>query len=405
MRVVIFCHSLRSDWNHGNAHFLRGVTRELQQRGHDVRVFEPFGGWSATNLEHEAGRAALDGYRQAYPTLDAYLYDPLAFDVDAALDQASLVLVHEWTGTDVVRRLGEHRRRSGRYTLLFHDTHHRSVSKPEELAALDLSGYDGVLAFGAVIGERYRAAGWSDRVWTWHEAADVDVFRPHPEIAPERDLVWIGNWGDDERTAELSEFLITPAQRLALTGSVFGVRYPQSARDAVTRSGLEFRGWTPNHAVPEVFARHRVTVHVPRGPYTRMLPGIPTIRVFEALACGIPLVSAPWTDTERLFTPGEDFMVARTGEEMAAQLRTLLADRPMAAAVAARGRETVLRRHTCAHRVDELLGIVRSLSMPAEESGATPAVARDGTTPVSAPHEGHPTIMNDRSTAGHCEVA
>jgi spore maturation protein CgeB len=43
-----------------------------------------------------------------------------------------------------------------------------------------------------------------------------------------------------------------------------------------------------------------------------MLPGIPTIRVFEALACGIPLVSAPWDDSEHLFRPGEDFLVAAT---------------------------------------------------------------------------------------------
>ena len=56
--------------------------------------------------------------------------------------------------------------------------------------------------------------------------------------------------------------------------------------------------------MPEVFARFRVTVHVPRRPYVEALPGIPTIRVFEALACGIPLVCAPWDDAEGLFTPG-----------------------------------------------------------------------------------------------------
>ena len=55
--------------------------------------------------------------------------------------------------------------------------------------------------------------------------------------------------------------------------------------------------------------RHRVTVHVPRRPYAQALPGIPTIRVFEALACGIPLVSAPWDDVEGLFRPGEDFLI------------------------------------------------------------------------------------------------
>ena len=59
-----------------------------------------------------------------------------------------------------------------------------------------------------------------------------------------------------------------------------------------------------------------MTVHVPRRPYATALPGVPTIRIFEALACGIPLVSAPWSDCENLFTPGEDFLFASNGKEM-----------------------------------------------------------------------------------------
>jgi spore maturation protein CgeB len=100
-----------------------------------------------------------------------------------------------------------------------------------------------------------------------------------------------------------------------------------------------------------------VTVHVPRRPYVTTLPGIPTIRVFEALACGIPLVSAPWQDEEQLFRSG-DFLLASDGEEMTRQLQILLNDKPFADAVAAQGLETIRKRHTCAHRVDELLAIV-----------------------------------------------
>ena len=95
----------------------------------------------------------------------------------------------------------------------------------------------------------------------------------------------------------------------------------------------------------------------PRAPYVRALPGIPTIRVFEALACGIPLVCAPWDDCEGLFTPGADYLVARTGAQMRDHLTTLLCDRSAAAAMAARGPNTVIARHTCTRRVDELLGI------------------------------------------------
>ena len=55
MRVVLFVHSLVSDWNHGNAHFLRGVVAELDARGHDVRVLEPHDGWSRANLVADHG--------------------------------------------------------------------------------------------------------------------------------------------------------------------------------------------------------------------------------------------------------------------------------------------------------------------------------------------------------------
>src|SRR5206468_2021985 len=93
------------------------------------------------------------------------------------------------------------------------------------------------------------------------------------------------------------------------------------------------------------------------------LPGIPTIRPFEALACGIPLVCAPWDDREQLFTAGADYLVARSGEEMVSHLRTLRAEPARAAVLAAHGRATILARHTCAHRVDELLAIAAELGI------------------------------------------
>jgi spore maturation protein CgeB len=111
-----------------------------------------------------------------------------------------------------------------------------------------------------------------------------------------------------------------------------------------------------------VFARHRLTVHVPRRPYVEKLPGIPTIRVFEALACGIPLVSAAWDDAEGLFEPGDDFLVARNAEEMASQLERVLADDDLARQLSEHGLRTIRARHTCAHRVDELLAIAAEVA-------------------------------------------
>jgi spore maturation protein CgeB len=355
VRVAYFTHSLASCWNHGNAHFLRGVITELEERGHEVVVHEPRSSWSKANLVHDHGEAPLASFREAFPTLRTHLYDYENVDPDELLDGVDLGIVHEWTEPWLVGALGRVRARSRRLRLLFHDTHHRIVTAPHELQRYDLSSYDGVLAYGQVIAELYAHQGYE--AWTWHEAADTRVFSPLPAIEQRGDLVWVGNWGDGERTAELHEFLLRPARKLRLRGSVFGVRYPPEAARAVEKSGLTYRGWVANHRVPEIFAEHRMTVHVPRRPYRERLPGIPTIRPFEALACGIPLVTAPWDDVEGLFTPGRDFLVARDGKEMVALLRELRADDGLARALAEHGLRTIRSRHTCGHRVDELLAI------------------------------------------------
>lgn len=362
MKIVLFVHSLLSDWNHGNAHFLRGIATELLARGHDVRVYEPRGGWSLSHLLEERGEAAFLGFRGTYPWLESTQYDPASLDVAQALDGADLCLVHEWNEPALVARLGAYRRKNPRLRLLFHDTHHRSVTAPQQMAAYDLRDYDGVLAFGAVVRDLYLDRGWARRAWTWHEAADVRVFHPILGLAKQGDLVWVGNWGDEERTTELHELLIGPVAELGLRARVHGVRYPDEGKAALAKAGIEYGGFVPNYEVPGVFARFAATVHIPRRPYARALPGIPTIRPFEALACGIPLVSAPWEDSEGLFTAGADYLVARDGREMARFLRALLADPDMAAELAAHGRRTVLDRHTCSHRVDELLDIVAEIA-------------------------------------------
>ncbi|MDQ2669894.1 MAG: glycosyltransferase, partial [Gemmatimonadota bacterium] len=160
-----------------------------------------------------------------------------------------------------------------------------------------------------------------------------------------------------------------------LRARIHGVRYPEDARALLAEAGIEYAGWLPNYRAPEVFARYAATVHVPRRPYVERLPGIPTIRVFEALACGIPLVSAPWDDAEGLFTPGADFLVARSGGEMREQLRALLDDPAMARRTADHGRRTILARHTCAHRVDELLAIYWEMTAIGAPTAGTSARA------------------------------
>lgn len=358
MRIVYFTHSLVSCWNHGNAHFLRGVLRELAALGHDVRSLEAAAGWSRRNLAAEAGGArAIARFGGVFPDLHPTEYDAAAFDADAAVDGADLVIVHEWNDPALVARLGAIRAGGARFLLLFHDTHHRAVSEPAQMQAFDLSGYDGVLAFGATLAEVYRGWGWGNRAFVWHEAADTRLFHP-PQADTARDgLVWIGNWGDGERSGELQEFLLRPASDCGLPLDVYGVRYPSEARATLAGYGARYHGWLPNAAAPDVFARHFATVHVPRRFYVDALPGIPTIRVFEALACGIPLLSAPWSDSEGLFRPGQDFLLARDGKEMARRIRAILHDPALRESLVSNGLETIRARHTCAHRAGELLAI------------------------------------------------
>ena len=361
MKIVLFYHSLVSDWNHGNAHFLRGVATELIKSGHEVSVYEPRDAWSVANLIAEQGTAPIQEFHARYPLLRSQAYDLATLDLDRVLQGADLVVIHEWSDHVLVRRVGEHRARAGGYRLFFHDTHHRAVTAPQEMAGYDLSNYDGVLAYGNVLRDLYLERGWTQRAWTWHEAADTNVFHPLPPGPDEGDLVWIGNWGDGERAAELREFLIEPIAALGLRAQVFGVRYPKAARALLSDANIRYGGWIANYRAPEVFARYKVTVHVPRRPYIEALPGIPTIRPFEALACGIPLVSSPWDDVENLFTPGRDFLVARDGTEMRTHLRAVLSDPALSQEMAAHGLQTILARHTCAHRAAELLKIHETL--------------------------------------------
>ena len=367
MRFVYFAHSIVSDWNNGNAHFQRGILRELVHAGHEVRAYEPRDGWSRANLVGEQGEAPIARFSACFPELHPIEYAPSALDLDEALDGADVVLVHEWNDPALVAAIGQKRIREGRFKLFFHDTHHRAATDPRSMSAYELDGYDGVLAFGEAVREIYVARGWSRRAWTWHEAADTRLFRPIATDERWGDLVWIGNWGDEERSQELREFLLEPVEALRLRAQVRGVRFPAEGLAALSQAGARFGGWIANADVPELFARFALTVHVPRRPYREALPGIPTIRVFEALACGIPLISAPWEDSERLFR-AEDYLMARDGAAMQRMIRDLLCDRHLAARLAKNGLETVRRRHSCAHRVQELIGICAAIDEPARSA-------------------------------------
>ena len=364
LRIAYFAHTLRSDWNNGNAHFLRGLLRALRAMGHDVTAFEPEVEWSVYNLRQEArGPQSLDQFMEIYSDLDVQTYGTGEFD---ALDMwrqrlrgVQVVILHEWNPPALAPLLLRVRTEL-HYKLLFHDTHHRASSSPRSFAELRLQEFDGIVAFGEALRRIYLDHFHVRRVWTLHEAADTTVFRPMPGRAQEQDVVWIGNWGDGERAEEIREYLVWPASRLDAKVKVYGVRYPQDGLDALDGAGICYGGYLPNLDAPAVYARSALTLHIPRQQYTAVMKGIPTIRVFEALACGIPLLSAPWEDSEALFRPG-DFCFVDNGVAMQREIEQLLHDPAAMRAQAARGLETVLARHTCGHRAQELTDIFTEL--------------------------------------------
>jgi spore maturation protein CgeB len=366
LSLRFFAHSWISDWNHGNAHFLRGLASELANRGHEVRCYEERDGWSMRNLAEEgtdiAARALVE-FRRAFPVLDVRSYTSesgLQELLARELRGSDVVVVHEWNPPEVVATILSLKAKLG-FRALFHDTHHRAYTNPRAVLRLPLAEFDGVLAFGDAIRKIYSDAFGVKRVWTFHEAADTAHFYPR-EAFKDTDVVWIGNWGDEERTRELEEFLITPASVLRdYRFAVHGVRYPDNALGQLADSGIEFRGYLPNLRAPEMYARSRISLHVPRRFYSNGLSGVPTIRVFEALAAGSPLVCAPWKDSEGLFRPGQDFVCVPDRSAMISELKYLLRDDAAREQLAATGLETIRARHTCAHRAQQLEDICHQL--------------------------------------------
>ncbi len=369
LSIAFFVHAIRSDWNNGNAHFLRGLARAMgtyaplaaeqpgiASQGHTVTLFEPETNWSTENLHTEdRGRAALDQFARVYPDLDVRTYplDPVA--LRACLADHDIVIVHEWNEPELIDLVLKLRDELG-FRALFHDTHHRASSSPAQLARLQVTRFDGVIAFGEALRTIYLHHFKVERAWTLHEAADTTVFFPRAAV-PQHDVLWIGNWGDDERSREIREYLTEPACQLPTRSfCIYGVRYPAHALQTLDAAGVAYGGYLPNLDAPAAYASAHATVHIPRQQYTKAMAGIPTIRVFEALASAIPLVSAPWQDVECLFAPG-DFLSAHSRQEMIEALEFLLGNPQAAAEQAAQGLTTLLGRHTCAHRAQELTNI------------------------------------------------
>ena len=150
LRIAYFAHSLRSDWNNGNAHFLRGLIRALGRMGHTVTCFEPRTGWSIDNLRTEPdGEKSLEQFVQLYSDLDLQAYDPHAPEElwRDRLRGTDIVILHEWNPPALAKRC-----------FICVTTSVTSCSSTTRIIAprprqnrferFGLDSFDGVLAFG-----------------------------------------------------------------------------------------------------------------------------------------------------------------------------------------------------------------------------------------------------------------
>ncbi len=362
LRLRFFAHSWRSDWNHGNAHFLRGLADELRHRGHEVRCYEEQDAWSFVNLlGEETAPHSLRQFRSMFPELDVRTYSsPSEEFLATELRDADVVVIHEWNAPQLVESVLSMKQRYG-FSILFHDTHHRSYTSPAEIARFRIPEFDGVLAFGEGIRRIYREVFNAARAWTFHEAADTAHFHPR-NVRPGSEVNWIGNWGDGERTRELQEYLIEPIAALRLQrAAVYGVRYSSLAKQQLQQAGITYRGYLPNLQAPHVYSCCALTLHIPRRCYSNGLSGIPTIRMFEAFACGVPLICSPWTDVEGLFRPNEDFITVANGDGMKAEISRLLRDDRARQQLSMNALNTIRQRHTCEIRASQFEDICEEL--------------------------------------------
>ncbi|HEV7298544.1 MAG TPA: glycosyltransferase [Tepidisphaeraceae bacterium] len=343
LRIVIIGLTITSSWGNGHATTYRGLVRELVRRGHDVVFLEHDKPWYASNRDlpnPPYGQTCL------YDSIDT-LKDQFESDVR----NADLVIVGSYVPEGVT--VGEWVTRTARGTTAFYD-----IDTPVTLAKLargDLEylspelirKYRMYLSFtGGPTLTRLEQQFGSPRALPLYCSVDPALY--HPEERPRRwDLGYLGTYSTD-RQPPLDRLLLQPAREWEQGRFVVaGPQYPQDV-DWTNVDRIE-------HLPP---AEHRAfyneqafTLNITRADM--IAAGYsPSVRLFEAAACGVPIISDVWDGIETLFTPDEEILLARSTADVLRYLRqTSDADRRQ---IGERARQKVLSAHTAAHRAAEL---------------------------------------------------
>lgn len=355
MRLVVFGLSISSSWGNGHASLWRGLVAALLERGHRVTFFERDTPYYAQNRDlwelPERGELVL--FRdfaevraraaRALAECDAGMvtsYCPDALAATRLLEDAAGIIrcFYDLDTPVTLSRLGEGVEYLG----------------PDGLRPFDLTlSYTGGPALAALC-ERLGAR----RVAPLYGWVDPRSYRP---TAPRRDvsglLTYLGTYAADRQEA-LERLFVAPARALPRERFIIGgAQYPQ---DFPWADNIWFLRHVPPPDHPGFYASGRLTLNVTRRAMAEM-GWCPSGRLFEAAACGVPILSDRWPGLESFFTPGEEILIASTTEEALAVLAT-----PSDAlrAIAARARERTLAQHTAANRAAQLVAALDAAHAP-----------------------------------------
>lgn len=350
MKLVIFGLSVSSSWGNGHATLWRGLIKALASLGHSVVFFErdvPYYG-AYRDLRHlQGGRLVL------YPDWPSVLGVARAELADA---EVALVTSYCPDGVLASAEVAD----APVALRVFYD-----LDTPVTLARLRAGGtvpyigprgladFDLVLSYtgGAALTALRDLLG-ARRVAPLYGSVDPDVhYRVSPVDRYRADLSYLGTYADDRQQA-LVRLFVQPARRApARRFLIGGAQYPPEFPWA---DNIYFVRHLPPAEHPEFYSSSRLTLNVTRAPMADM-GYCPSGRLFEAAACGVPIVTDGWEGLDTFFVPGSEILVAADGADM---LRALELDDAELGRLACAARDRVLADHTAARRAGQLLALL-----------------------------------------------
>lgn len=362
MRFVIFGLTVSSSWGNGHATLWRGLIRALTRLGHEVVFFERDVPYYAEHRDLK--RLGEDAELLLYPDWEdvrnwartevrrgdvviATSYCPDAVEASALmLDEARGACLFYDLDTPV--------------TLARLDSGERPAYLPPE----GLTGFDLVLSYtGGDALQALRTRLGAARVAPLYGHVDPAVHKPGtPDEVFRADLSYLGTYAADRQPALQSLFIQPARQRCGLRFVLGGSGYPQ---DFPWTDNIHFVRHLPPPDHPRFFASSRLTLNVTRADMAAM-GYCPSGRLFEAAACGCPVLSDWWEGLDRFFAPGSEVLIARSTGDAVAALD--LSDAEMAR-IARAARERVLAEHTSEHRARDLLALLDTVGGELELAG------------------------------------